>query len=171
MDKEAGLREPLRKITNGFYILTTRKDQEEMSTRDKDYLAAGTVSWVSQVSFEPPMVMVAIMQQTDLHETVEKSRIFALNILSKAQKEMIPEFARETQIDQAQKTLNGHAYENKKTGAPILKEVPAYLECEVTDQITTGDHAIYIGKVVHHEIRNEDAEPLMEWETEYHYGG
>ncbi len=66
----------LKKITYGFYIVTTRKDSEEMSTRDRDFVAAGTVSWVSQASFEPSLVTVAVKKQTDLHETIEKSRIF-----------------------------------------------------------------------------------------------
>ncbi|PTB91736.1 NADH-dependent FMN reductase, partial [Marivirga lumbricoides] len=37
--------------------------------------------------------------------------------------------------------------------------------------VDKGDHTIFIGEVVNVGVRNTDAEPLMEWETDYHYGG
>ena len=159
----------LKKITYGFYIVTTRKDSEEMSTRDKDYVAAGTVSWVSQASFEPSLVTVAIKKQTDLHETVEKSRIFAINIVGKDNQDMPGPFAEDTQISDGK--INGYAFENGQTGAPILKDVPAYLECKVVEDVTIGDHSIYVGEVVAGGVRDADAVPLTEWETDMHYGG
>jgi flavin reductase (DIM6/NTAB) family NADH-FMN oxidoreductase RutF len=159
----------LKKITYGFYIVTTRKDSEEMSTRDEDFVAAGTVSWVSQASFEPHLVTVAVKKQSDLHETIEKSRTFAVNIVGKDNQDMPAAFAKDTTVKE--KTISGYAYENGETGSPILKDVPAYFECRVREDITIGDHSIFVSEVVAGGVRDADAVPLTEWETDMHYGG
>ncbi len=164
------LSQALKKITYGFYIVTTRKSGEEMSTREADYIAAGTVSWVSQGSFEPPLVTVAIMKHTDLHETVEKSRVFAVNIVGKDQQDMLSPFAKESKVEGH--TINGYSFQpGEATGAPILDNVPAYFECKVVEDITLGDHSIFVGEVVGGNTRDENAVPLFEWETNLHYGG
>ena len=159
----------LKKITYGFYIVTTRKSSEEMSTRDKDYVAAGTVSWVSQASFEPKLVTIAVKKQSDLHETIEKSRIFAVNIVGKYNKDMPAPFAKDTTVKDD--TINGFPFEDGQTGAPILKDVPAYFECKVREDITIGDHSIFVSEVVAGGVRDAEALPLTEWETDMHYGG
>ncbi len=43
--------EALRRIANGVYVLTTCLG---------DQIHAATVTWVSQVSFQPPLVLVAL---------------------------------------------------------------------------------------------------------------
>lgn len=160
----------LKKISYGFYIVTTKAHAEDLSTRESDYYAAGTVSWVSQISFDPPMVMVAIQKDSDLNETIQRSQTFAINIVGKAELAMLKDFSNESKIEGTR--INGYAFEEMETGAPILKDVPAYFECSLHDALTTeGDHMVFIGKVINAHVRNEDAEPLMEWETDFHYGG
>ncbi len=161
----------LKKISYGFYILTTVKKGEELSQRKEDYYAAGLVSWVTQCSLDPPMVAVAVQKTGDLNETISKSRVFALNILGKADLPMISPFAKKTVVEPGR--LNGYAFEaGEKTGVPVFKSVPAYIECAVKEIIhTEADHVMIIGEVVNAVVISPDAEPLTEWETEYHYGG
>lgn len=160
----------LKKITYGFYILTTKKVAGDLQSRKDDYYAAGLVSWVSQCSFDPPMVMVAVQKGTDLNETIQKSKVFALNILGKADKPMISPFSKDTQVEPNR--LNGYRFEEGITGSPVFKRAPAYLECHLEEVVhSQADHTLLVGKVVNHELINPDAEPLIEWETDYHYGG
>lgn len=167
--KNEEVSQALKKITYGFYIVTTRKSSEEMSTRDKDYIAAATVSWVSQASFDPPLVTVAIQKHTDLHETIEKSRVFAVNIVGKDDRDMLKPFAEKCTVEDGK--INGYSFQDGETGAPILDDVPAYFECKVVEDVSQGDHSVYVGEVVGGETRNADAVPLVEWETNLHYGG
>lgn len=159
----------LKKITYGFYIVTAKKDSEEMSTRDKDFIAAGTVSWISQGSFEPPLITAAIKKQSDLHETIEKSRLFNINIVGKDEKDMLSKFAKDSKIEGNK--INGYSFSDGENGVPVLDEVPAYLECKVVEDITIGDHSIFVAEVSGGKTRDEDAVPLVEWETDLHYGG
>lgn len=161
----------LEKFTYGFYIVTTRASATELDTRDQDYIAAGTVSWVMQSSFEPPMVTLAIQKESDLNETIGKAYRFAINVLGKDDRKMINAFAKESTI--ADQKINGYPYLNGlKTDAPILQDCLGFIECEVADIIKTeGDHVLFVGKVVHHKLREPEAMPLHEWETSKHYGG
>ena len=160
----------LKKLSYGFYIVTTKKDAQDIQTRDKDYYAAGLVSWLSQCSFDPPMVMVALQREKNLSETIRKSKVFAINILGKADINMISPFSKDTQVEEGK--LNGYAFEEGTTGSPVFKKVPAYLECHLEEVVESqADHVVLIGKVVNHGLLNADAEPLIEWETRYHYGG
>lgn len=160
----------LKKITYGFYVVTTKKSADDIQSRTEDYYAAGIVSWVSQCSFDPPMVMVAIQSQSDLCETIRKSKVFVVNILGKADKPMISPFSKDSVVEGNK--LNGYVFKEGITGAPILEKVPVYLECHLEEVVKSqADHTILIGKVVGQGLPNPDAEPLMEWETDYHYGG
>lgn len=174
MERTVGKHDPLaialKKISYGFYILTTRQSGDKLTQRTEDYYAAGLVSWVTQCSFDPPMISVAVQKQSDLNETISKSKVFALNILGKADLPMISPFSKKTAVEPGK--LNGFKFEEGTTGVPVFKSVPAYLECRVKEIIhSEADHVIILGEVVHAEVMNADAEPLMEWETEYHYGG
>ena len=64
----------LRMIPYGLYVLTAEKDGE---------IAAATVNWVTQTSFDPPLVVVGVKADSGAHEIVKKAGSFALNILGK----------------------------------------------------------------------------------------
>lgn len=150
----------LRKITYGFYILTSKFE---------DRYGAGTVCWVSQVSFEPPLVMTAVKANTHLRNVIKDSGVFAINVVGKAEKPMLWPFAKETRYEDGR--LNGYKFETGQLGCPLINGLPAYFECKVVETIEPGDHTIYIGEVVNPGVRNPDAEPLIEWETDLRYGG
>ena len=66
----------LRLLSNGLYVLTACLS---------DTVHAATVSWVSQVSFQPPLVMVALQRNSHLAHAVRKAHRFAINILGAEQ--------------------------------------------------------------------------------------
>lgn len=161
----------LQKITYGFYLVTARMEADELSTREKDWISAGTVSWMMQTSFEPAMVTIAVQKTSDLNETIGRSGSFAVAILGKEGRDLIADFANNNEISDGR--INGVSYrEGKKTGAPILDTGIAWLECEVVNSLSTqGDHVLFIGKVADSGLSDAEAEPLYEWETREHYGG
>ena len=58
------------------------------------------------------------------------------------------------------KKFEGVKYERKVTGAPILIDAIAYLDCKVVSETTAGDHTIFVGEVVDAKICSEE-EPLI----------
>jgi flavin reductase (DIM6/NTAB) family NADH-FMN oxidoreductase RutF len=154
------LSQALRKITYGFYIVTSKHE---------DDVAASTMCWVSQVSFEPPMVMVSVKNNSKLQEVIQKSKKFAVNIVGKAGKPMLRPFMKETNEENGK--INDYKYQEGQSGIPVFKDLPALFECEVREVSNPGDHTVFIGEVIHTDVQNEMAEPLITWETDLRYGG
>lgn len=123
------------KMTYGIYVLTTFYE---------DQINAMIASWVSQVSFDPPLMMVAIHPSRYSHRLIEKSRCFALQIPAKNQGEYLFRFKGP---DPAAK-FDGIQWTKGKTGCPILNHCVAYVECRVRDSYNPGNHTLFIGEVV-----------------------
>ncbi|PIQ82878.1 MAG: hypothetical protein COV76_01145 [Candidatus Omnitrophica bacterium CG11_big_fil_rev_8_21_14_0_20_64_10] len=66
--------------------------------------------------------------------------------------------------------LAGIPHETGQTGAPILTEGIAFLECRVKEITSGGDHAVVIGEVVAAGL-GKLTDPLTLKETGWHYGG
>ena len=160
----------LDQITYGFYILTAKKDAEELKTMDKDWFSAGVVSWAMQSSFDPQMITLALKRTNNLNETVQKTRQFALHVLGKDEKALIERFAEDTEKSGDQ--LNGVSFEASELGNPILDCGIAVIECRVKQVIESeGDHNLIIAEVVRQEVTKEGSQPLTEWQADSHYGG
>ena len=164
------LSETLKKLNYGIYVVTSRKPAAELVTRNHDWVAASTVSWVTQVSMEPLLVGVALQKTSNLHETIDKSRDFALHILSEADRELVEAFTGPADFTDEQ--VNGHHYEKGETGAPILEEGLGVVEFELERTIDLGgDHVLVIGKPVAAQLRDKRAQSIAIEETRFEYGG
>lgn len=150
----------LRLLTNGMYILTSRNGST---------LGAATVTWVSQSSFKPPLLMVAVRKDSTVFRCLDQSRIAALHVLGSHQQAIAQKFFSPTKADGV--ALNGEPFFEGKTSAPILKNLHAYLECRVVDvRQEYGDHAVVIFEVVEAELL-QAVEPLTIPGSPWEYGG
>jgi flavin reductase (DIM6/NTAB) family NADH-FMN oxidoreductase RutF len=151
----------LRLLTYGLYVVTAAGDGE---------VAAGTVTWLSQASFSPPLIMVGVKVDSSLHKLVMRQRALAVNVLAAGQKEIASAFFGRTTVENGR--INGYGYEpGSKTGAPLLLDLPAWFEVRVTDTVQRGDHTVVVGEVVDAGLREEDVKPLILWDTGWSYGG
>jgi len=134
----------LRMIPYGLYVLTARSSEGA---------AAATVNWVTQASFQPPLVVVAVKVDSRIYGVLRSSGAFALNFLGKDQGEIAYAFFKSVESDERQ--IGGYEYEIGMTGSPILRAVPAFVECRVADVVERGDHAVVVGEVVEAGVRRE----------------
>ncbi|MCH6575791.1 MAG: flavin reductase family protein [Bacteroidetes bacterium] len=144
MDKNAK-KTALRMIPYGLYVLTAE-------TKD-GRIAAGTVNWVTQASFEPPLIAMGVKADSGVHSLIKEAGVFALNFLGKDQQSTAHAFFKPTQKDG--NTINGEAYEAGSTGAPVLESCSAYVECKLIQTVEKGDHSVFIGEVVDAGVKKE----------------
>lgn len=133
-------------ITNGYYIITALKKAEEMETRTSDYIAAGTLNWVSQVSFTPVQLAVSVALFSDLNETIDKSGGFALHVLGEEQAHLIEKFSQNSHIQGNE--INGIPF-SRDTGQVILDIPTTVFQCKLQNSLRVGDHTLHIGEVYH----------------------
>ena len=136
----------LEKITYGLYILTTKKGEE---------INGMIASWVSQVSFNPPLVMVGIRRNRYSHKMIKESGIFALNILGKEDGMLVSKFKAHT----SEEKFEGIRWGKKVTGSPIIEQTLGYMDCKLVNFIDTGDHTVFIGEIVDADT-HKDGMPL-----------
>jgi len=131
---------------------------------------AATVSWVSQVSFEPKRVAVALRRGTAICEAVQASRRFVLHMVGSQQPDFARVFFKGGPVGQDE--IAGYRYQVSEGGMPIFEAAAAWLACEVVeDGNQDGDHALFIANVLDGEIRAAGTGALALRDTLWHYGG
>lgn len=154
--KEAILKN-MAHATYGIYVLTTRFEGS---------INGMIASWVSQVSYDPPLFLAAIHPNRYSHELIRRSGHFALHILSREQKELLARFKGPVAEDK----FESITWEPGMTGCPVLKDCIGCMECRVTQSLAPGNHTLFIGEVVH-AVFNGEKTPLCTLDYEGCYLG
>ncbi|OGP70175.1 MAG: flavin reductase [Deltaproteobacteria bacterium RBG_13_58_19] len=137
-------------LVQGVYIVTTRLG---------DKVNGMTAAWVSQVSFNPVLLMVSIAPMRYSHDLIKESRVFALNLLTSEQVDLGKRFGYKSgrKVDK----FAGLEYTTAATGAPILPQAYAYYDLKLVDTFPAGDHTLFVGEAVDAKILQPDAQPLI----------
>jgi flavin reductase (DIM6/NTAB) family NADH-FMN oxidoreductase RutF/CheY-like chemotaxis protein len=137
-------------ISNGVYIITVE---------DQGQINGVTTPWVSQISFDPAMVMVAISPLRKCHEMISNSGRFALNVLASNQVDVASRFALTTGRDMDK--FEGVVPQKTPAGSPLLSSVFAYIDCELVNTVEVGDHSLFLGEVIGAEVLDSTLSPLI----------
>jgi flavin reductase (DIM6/NTAB) family NADH-FMN oxidoreductase RutF len=131
-----------------------------------------TLNWVTQLSFDPKLLGVAVENGALTSELIAEGGVFSLNIVDREDRAIVRKFTKPVEVDAEAGTLNGFAFHDGTTGAPILDTAIAYADCEVRQQVPTGSHTLFIGEVVDAGFQKpEDTPPLRMEDTRMIYGG
>jgi len=150
----------MRMISNGMYIVTSRSGLK---------YGGATITWLSQASFKPPLIMAAIQPGSNVFECLVESREAAVHILGTGQQDIARKFLSSTKVENGM--MNGEPFVTGKTSAPILKRFSSYVECQVRHIIDTGgDHSLVLMEVISAE-HSEDFKPLLVADSPWKYGG
>jgi flavin reductase (DIM6/NTAB) family NADH-FMN oxidoreductase RutF len=153
-------RKTLQLLSNGMYVITSRCG---------DHYGAATVTWLSQASFKPPLIMAAIRTESTVFKCLSCSGFVAIHVLGAEQQEIAQRFFFPTQAGDG--SINGEPFTEGVTGAPILMNMPAHVECRVVRIVAdVGDHAVVLLEVVEAACR-EVVRPLTIAESPWQYGG
>jgi flavin reductase (DIM6/NTAB) family NADH-FMN oxidoreductase RutF len=131
-----------------------------------------TANWVTQVSFDPKWIGIGVEQTAVTHELIEAGRCFSLNLIDQEDRAIVRKFTKPVDVDLTAKTLNGFPFVEKVTGAPILSQAVAYIDCEVRERLTAGNHTFFVGEVVDSGFFKPEDTPVLRMEdTRMNYGG
>lgn len=145
----------LGKVLNGVCIIGAGYN---------DKVNGMTAAWVSQVSFDPVLVMVAVGKERHTHKMIEKSGIFSISVLDENQIDLAKHFGFKSGKDIDKFTDIPH--ETHSTGAPVLKDCLAYLDCKVVGSYQAGDHTLFIAEILSCDTK-KDTKPLIYLAKDY----
>lgn len=145
------LKAALRKFATGVTIVTVECDGE---------LHGMTANAFASVSLDPPLVLVCLERSTRTHGLVTRAGSFAVNVLSSQQEHVASAFA-----VHGVKSFDGLGPRRGVVGAPLLAGALAWIECEVAEVFTAGDHDVVLGTVVACDARA--GPPLLYFDRAY----
>ena len=148
-------RDALRHFPSGVTIVTIKAG---------DRMHGLTVSAFASVSPDPPLVSIMIDQRHRAFELLEtEGAVFAVSILSQDQAELSNRFA---WVKDEDRFSDGN-WKTAATGAPVLSDALAWLDCSIYTRCTAGNHTVYIGEVQASQVPRPDAPPLVYWNRGY----
>jgi flavin reductase (DIM6/NTAB) family NADH-FMN oxidoreductase RutF len=124
---------------------------------------AFTAAWVMQTSFDPLLLALSINPQNASYPLLRAAGGFAVSVLKAEQLELARRFG--TRSGRDQDKLSGVGWRPGRSGAPVLEEALAYLDCEVTASLPVGDHELVVGRVIDGRILDRNAVPMAYADT------
>jgi flavin reductase (DIM6/NTAB) family NADH-FMN oxidoreductase RutF len=132
----ATLRHVAGTFITGVTVVTTMVDSEPRGC---------AANAVSSLSLNPPTMLVCLARTSNTHSQLIRAGVFAINILgdSAQSREVCLAFA-----SKKEDKFSNIEYRIGRLAVPILTQAIGWLECQLSDAYDSGDHTIFIGKVV-----------------------
>ena len=146
-------RSVLGRFASGVTVVTT----QDAEGRDHGM----TVSAFCSLSLDPPLVLVCIDRSATMHASLAEGVPLVINVLSSGQEALSRRFA----SGDPPNRFDGVGYVRGATGAAVLDDVLAWLECRVVARYPGGDHTIVVGQVEH--AGTHEQRPLLYYRSGY----
>ncbi|BAY44713.1 flavin reductase domain-containing protein [Scytonema sp. HK-05] len=126
-----------------------------LTAKQGDISSAMLASWVSQASFNPPALTVAVAKDRAVELLTHSGNKFVLNVLKEGNhiglmKHFLKPFG------PGQDRFDGVSKEEAQNGSPILTDALAYLECSVKNRMEAGDHWLVYATVDNGKLLDND---------------
>jgi flavorubredoxin/flavin reductase (DIM6/NTAB) family NADH-FMN oxidoreductase RutF len=144
---DTDLDKAMGRLSGGLYIITATKGNVS---------SAMLASWVSQASFEPPGLTIAVAKDRAIESLMQTGDRFVLNVLEEGKYQpLMKHFLK--RFKPGDDRFAGVKIQTATNGSPILIDALAYLECEVVSRMECSDHWLVYSKVTVGRISNPDA--------------
>lgn len=127
----------LRTFTYGLYAV---------SCADEGEVNIFTANWLTQASFEPPLLAISVENDSKSLPMIQRSRKFTVNVLRAGQRELAGKLGKSAM--QHPDKLVGVEYTAGSNGCPVLRDALAWVACEVRHTVEAGDSTVIIAEVV-----------------------
>ncbi|MDQ3044162.1 MAG: flavin reductase family protein [Chloroflexota bacterium] len=142
----------LRQISYGLYAVTASHDGER---------GIFTANWLSQASFEPPLVMLSVELESSTLPLIRASGLFTLCPLGENQRDLAGTLGRpKARAGDKFLQLEGDVTVTG-TGTPALSDALGYVVCQMRWEMPAGDSVVLLGEVIEARVLAEGAPLTM----------
>jgi flavin reductase (DIM6/NTAB) family NADH-FMN oxidoreductase RutF len=150
----AAVKRALRGLAGGVSVITAGRGDDR---------TGATVTSATGLSMDPPTMIVNINKSSSSWPVIQRHGHFCVNILADGQHEIANRFAGIGGVKGVAR-YEGAEWTTLVSGAPVLADALAAIDCEVEEVIERHSHAIILGRAL--AVLNMDGESLV-----YHKGG
>jgi flavin reductase (DIM6/NTAB) family NADH-FMN oxidoreductase RutF len=105
-----------------------------------------TVNSCSLVSLDPAWITISLQQSSRTRDLIHRSEAFGITILTQDQQELADRFA--GRIPDMEDRFTGLETVTYQTGAPLIKNGLAHMDCRLVQSIDVGMNTLFIAEVV-----------------------
>ncbi|MFN5465192.1 MAG: flavin reductase [Cyanobacteriota bacterium] len=134
---DGDLDKALGRLSGGLYVVTARQGEGEAARS-----GAMVASWVSQASFEPPGLTVAVAKDRAIEALLQMDDRFVLNILREDNHQQLLRHFLKRFPPGADRFAGVATLDGVAAGGPVLGDALAYLGCRVAQRMEGPDHWI-----------------------------
>jgi len=150
-------------MPSGLYVVGSRAGERRN---------AMTLNLATQVSFDPKLLAISVVKDAFTHTLIAEGGAFSLCIVDREDRAIVRKFTKPVEVDLEARTLNGFPFHDGATGAPVLDQAVAWLDCTVSQAVDVGDHTLFIGQIVDAGFQKPEDTPVLRMEdTRMNYGG
>jgi flavin reductase (DIM6/NTAB) family NADH-FMN oxidoreductase RutF len=149
----------LRTFTYGLYAVSCANEGE---------VNVFTANWLTQVSFDPPLLAVSVENISKSLPMILRSRKFTVNVLRSGARELAGKLGKSALRD-PDKLVN-IAFHPGLNGCPILDDALAWVACEIHNTVEAGDSTVIIAEVIDVGMLGE-GQPLTMAEAGFRHAG
>jgi flavorubredoxin/flavin reductase (DIM6/NTAB) family NADH-FMN oxidoreductase RutF len=150
---DGDLDKALGRLSGGLYVVTARQSDGEGGTRSSAMVA----SWVSQASFEPPGITVAVAKDRAIEALLQVGDRFVLNILRDDNHQLLLRHFLKRFPPGADRFAGVSTLDGVAAGGPVLGDALAYLGCRVAQRMEGPDHWIIYAEVEEGNVADTEA--------------
>ncbi len=150
---DGDLDKALGRLSGGLYVVTARQSDGEGGSRS----GAMVASWVSQASFEPPGITVAVAKDRAIEALLQVDDRFVLNILREDNHQQLLRHFLKRFPPGADRFAGVNTLDGAAAGGPVLGDALAYLGCRVAQRMEGPDHWIIYAEVEEGNVADTEA--------------
>ncbi len=154
--EDATFKSAMRRLASGVTIVATKWEGEKSGL---------TATAICSLALSPPRVLASVNMGGMTFGLLAKSRCMSVNLLAEDHMELARRFATKRAHNDDNRFAIGD-WEERVTGAPVLADALAGLDCRITDIVPLDTHAILIG-VVEDVVFGANRAPLINFEGAY----
>ncbi len=146
----------MRNLAGGVSIITTGKGEER---------TGATVTSATALSIDPPRMLIALNRTSSTWPVLQRFGHFGVNIIGPQHEKLANQFAGVGGLKGAER-YRGYEWTHLASGAPLLEDAVAAIDCSIEEAIERHSHVIVIGKVL--AVRLTDGRSLVYQGGAYH---
>ena len=150
---DGDLDKALGRVSGGLYVVTARQNDAEGGSRSSAMVA----SWVSQASFDPPGITVAVAKDRAIETLMQVGDCFVLNILREDNHQQLLRHFLKRFPPGADRFAGVNTLDGTAAGGPVLGDALAFLGCRVAQRLEGPDHWIIYAQVEEGNVADTNA--------------
>jgi flavin reductase (DIM6/NTAB) family NADH-FMN oxidoreductase RutF len=155
-ESSVDFRQAMRHLVGGVNIITVGRGRD---------IKGMTVTSVASLSVDPPSLIVSINRSASSWSLLKRNGFFGVNILNADQIDLAERFAGKGGVTGADR-FAGAEWITRVSGAPLLADALAAIDCEVEHIVERHSHAIVIGRPLDIQLSQQTA-ALAYWQGQY----